>query len=483
MRCRRNKEDPMGRINRWWTFAIVSLALFMGMLDNLVVVTALPAIRQALGASVADLEWTVNAYTLAFTILLIPAAALGDRFGRRRLLLGGIALFTLGSTLAALSGSATALGLARALQGIGGAFITPLTLTILIRAFPPQQRTLIIGLWSGVSGLGLAAGPLIGGAIVEGLHWTAIFWVNVPIGLLLLVLGRLRLEESWGDRRPLDLPGVALVAGGLFGLVYGLIRGGAEGWTSPRIVAALALGALLLVGFLIRERATRAPLVELAFFGRRGFAVANAVGFLMSFGMFGAIFFITLFVQEVRGASPLQAGLQTMPWTGTIMLVAPLAGLLTSRFGGRLPLVVGMLAQAIALGWLGLVADATTPYLQLLPAFILGGMGMGLAFTPLSDAALSAVPGEAQGQASGVYNTLRELGGVFGVAVLGAVFQQQLTAPDRFVGAFHTVVLTGAAVVAVGALLACALPALSRPGPIKRAAPAQRPAPLSRVAD
>ena len=384
----------MNSINRWWTFAVVSLALFMGMLDNLVVVTALPAIRQALGASVADLEWTVNAYTLAFTILLIPAAALGDRFGRRRVLLGGIALFTLGSALAALSDSATGLGLARALQGIGGAFITPLTLTILIRAFPPQQRTMIIGLWSGVSGLGLAAGPLIGGAIVQGLHWTAIFWVNVPIGLLLLVLGRLRLEESWGDRRPLDLPGVALVGGGLFGLVYGLIRGGAEGWTSPSIVAALTLGALLLVGFLLRERATRDPLVELAFFGRRGFAVANSVGFLMSFGMFGAIFFITLFVQEARGASPLQAGLQTMPWTGTIMLVAPLAGVITSRVGARLPLVVGMLSQAIALGWLGLAVDATTPYLQILPAFILGGMGMGLAFTPLSDAAISAVPGE-----------------------------------------------------------------------------------------
>lgn len=448
---------------RWWTFAVVSIALFMGMLDNLVVTTALPSIRRALGASVADLEWTVNAYTLAFTILMIPAAALGDRFGRRRTFLTGVAIFTAGSTLAALSSSATLLAIARATQGIGGAFITPMTLTILIGVFPISQRAAAIGLWSGVSGLGLAAGPLIGGAIVEGLDWSAIFWVNVPIGLALLVLGRLQLAESWGDRRPLDWPGIAFVGSGLFGIVYGLVRGGADGWGNPRIVGALIAGGLLLVAFLIRERTAHHPMIDLAFFGRRGFSIANIVGFLMSFGMFGSVFFITLFIQDVRGASPLRAGLQTMPWTGTIMLVAPLAGIVAGRIGSRLPLVVGMACQAIALAWLGFAAEATTPYLHLLPAFILGGLGMGLAFAPLSNAVMAAIPGSGQGQASGVYNTVRELGGVFGVAVLGAVFQHLVTSPERFTSAFHTVLLVGATVLAGGTAIATLLPTTLRP--------------------
>jgi MFS family permease len=304
---------------------------------------------------------------------------------------------------------------------------------------------------------------LIGGAIVEGLNWSAIFWVNVPIGLLLLVLGRLRLAETWGDRRPLDWPGIALVGSGLFGIVYGLVRGGADGWGSPRIVGALVAGGLLLAAFLLRERTARHPLIDIAFFGRRGFSVANVVGFLMTFGMFGSIFFITLFVQEVRGASPLRAGLQTMPWTGTIMLVAPLAGIVAGRIGSRLPLILGMASQAIALAWLGLAAEATTPYLHLLPAFILGGLGMGLAFAPLSNAVMAAIPGTGQGQASGVYNTVRELGGVFGVAVLGAVFQHLVTSPDHFTSAFHTVLLIGAAVLAGGTAIAALLPTTLRP--------------------
>ncbi len=447
---------------RWWSFAIVSLALFMAMLDNLVVTTALPAIQRALHAGIPDLEWTVNAYTLAFTVLMLPAAALGDRFGHRRALLGGVALFTLGSAAAALSASATGLILARALQGVGGAFITPLTLTILTRAFPAERRAAAIGLWAGVSGLGLAAGPLVGGAVVNGWTWNAVFWLNVPIGLALLVIGRLRLPETRGERQPLDLPGTALVGAGLLSLVYGLIRGNTLGWGDPQIVGALVGGVLLLAAFIGRERVAAAPMLDPRLFAARGVAVANAVGFLLSFGMFGSIWLLTLFLQQAQGASPLRAGLETMPWTGTIMLVAPFAGILAGRLGARPLVLAGMALQAVSLAWIAAVSAATTPYASLLPAFILGGLGMGLSFSPLSDAVMGAVAGPRQGQASGAYNTLRELGGVFGVAILGAVFQHVAPAPAQFLSGFHAAVFAGAGVLAVGAALAVLLPRTAR---------------------
>jgi len=456
---------------RWWSFAVVSLALFMAMLDNLVVTTALPAIQRALHASIPDLEWTVNAYTLAFTVLMLPAAALGDRFGHRRALLGGVALFTLGSAAAALSASATGLILARALQGVGAAFITPLTLTILTRAFPAERRAAAIGLWSGVSGLGLAAGPLVGGAVVNGWNWNAVFWLNVPIGLALLVIGRLRLPATRGARQPLDLPGTALVGAGLLALVYGLIRGNTLGWGSLQIVGALAGGVALLAAFIWRERTAAAPMLDLRLFAARGVSVANGVGFLLSFGMFGSIWLLTLYLQQALGASPLRAGLETMPWTGTIMLVAPVAGILAGRIGARPLVLAGMTLQAVSLAWIGAVSTATTPYTSLLPAFILGGLGMGLSFSPLSDAVMGAVTGSQQGQASGAYNTLRELGGVFGVAILGAVFQHVAPAPAQFLSGVHAAVFAGAGMLAVGAALAALLPR-----PARAVAPAAAPA-------
>lgn len=453
--------------DRWWTFAVVSLALFMGMLDNLVVTTALPAIKRALGASIGDLEWTVNAYTLAFAVLMIPAAALGDRYGRRRVLLIGVALFTAGSAAAALSGSATALSLARALQGVGGAAITPLTLTILTRAFPAEQRAAAIGLWSGVSGLGLAAGPLVGGAIVNGWTWNAVFWINVPVGLLLLVLGRLRLEESRGDQQPLDLPGIALIGPGLTGIVYGLVRGNALGWTSGQVLGAIGAGVALTAAFVLRQRAASHPMISLSLFRSGDFSAANTVGFLMSFGMFGSIFLITLFVQTVLHFSPLRAGLGTMPWTGTIMLVAPIAGIVAGRIGARPLVLAGMAIQAVSLAWIGAIASTTVPYSHLLPPFILGGLGMGLTFAPLSEAVMGAVTGSQQGQASSVYNTIRELGGVFGVAILGAVFQHVAATPADFVSGFRDALLVGAGVLTAGVALSVLLP-----GRIQRAAAA-----------
>jgi EmrB/QacA subfamily drug resistance transporter len=443
---------------RWWTFAIVCLALFMAMLDNLVVITALPSIRKALGASVSDLEWTVNAYTLTYATLMLTGAALGDRFGRKRVFLIGVGIFTVGSAIAALSSSALQLEAARAIQGLGAAFLTPLTLTMITRVFPDEQRAAAIGLWSGISGLGLAIGPLVGGAIINGFPWSAVFWLNVPIGALVMILGWAQLDESWGDRRPLDLPGVALVGLGLLGVTFGMIRGNALGWTSLTIMASIVAGIVLVAAFVGRERLAAAPMLDLSLFRVRAFSASNVSGFMMSAGMFGSILFLTLYIQQMLGASPLEAGLKTMPWTGTIMLVAPLAGLLAGRIGPRPVVVVGMLAQAIALIWLGLVTTATSPYSTLLPAFILGGAGMGLTFAPLSEAVMSAVSLQRQGQASGAYNAIRELGGVFGVAVLGAVFQHIATTPLKFMDGFHTATFVGAAVVLVGAVAAAVLP-------------------------
>lgn len=349
--------------------------------------------------------------------------------------------------------------------------ITPLTLTMLTRAFPEEQRAAAIGLWSGISGLGLAAGPLTGGAIVNGLNWNAIFWVNVPVAALLLVLGGWRLEESRGERVPLDLPGIALVGPGLFAIVYGLIRGNSLGWGSGQVVLAFAVGALLLVAFLGRERRAAAPMLDLHLFARPGFSAANVAGFLMSAGMFGSIFLITLYVQTVLRYSPLRAGLGTMPWTGTIMLVAPLAGILAGRIGSRPPVVIGLTAQATSLLWLSHVAGAATPYHVLLPAFLLGGLGMGLVFAPLSAAVMGTIDDARSGQASGSYNAIRELGGVFGVAVLGAVFQHFAATPTAFLTGFHTALVFGAVLLLFGLISAVRLPG----GSIRLPAPAPEP--------
>ena len=364
----------MNSRTRIWTFAIVSLALFMAMLDNLVVVTALPSIRKALGASVSDLEWTVNAYTLAFAVLMMTGAALGDRFGRKRIFILGVTLFTLGSTFSALSTSALQLELSRATQGIGAAFLTPLTLTLLTSVFPAERRAAVIGLWSGVSGLGLAIGPLVGGAVVNGLPWATIFWLNVPTGIAVIVLATMQLGESYGERHPLDLVGLVLAATGLLGVTFGLIRGNALGWSSGPIVGSILAGLVLLAAFVLWERSISAPMLQLSLFRSAGFSAANVSGFLMSAGMFGSIFFLTLYVQSVLGASPLEAGLRTMPWTGTIMIVAPLAGILAGRIGPRWIVVTGLILQGISLLWIGAIAAATTPYNALLVPFVLGGV-------------------------------------------------------------------------------------------------------------
>ncbi len=448
-----------------WTFAITSVALFMTTLDNLVVTTALPVIRVQLHAGLSGLEWTVNAYTLTFAVLLITGAALGDRFGRRKMFVAGLGIFTLASAAAALAPSIEVLIAARALQGFGGAIVLPLTLTILSAAFPAERRGLVLGAWGGISGLAVALGPLVGGAVVEGISWQWIFWLNVPIGLVLIPLAALRLKESRGPNSSLDLPGVVLASAGLFGIVWGLVRGNQVGWTSPEIVLALSAGAMVLGLFVLWETRAKAPMLPLRFFRNRTFSAANAASLLMFFGMFGSIFLLAQFFQTVQGYSPLQAGLRILPWTAMPILVAPLAGALSDRIGGRPLLVVGLALQAVGLAWIALVSTPTTPYSELVVPFVLSGIGMAMYFAPVANVVLSSVRPEEEGQASGANNAIRELGGVFGVAVLASVFAHYggYGTGTTFVDGLTPAIYVGAAIVALGSVIALGVSRGRRP--------------------
>ena len=335
-----------------WTLAIVSIALFMTALDNLVVGVALPSIRLDLGGSIESLEWTVNAYTLTFAVLLITGAALGDRFGRKRMFVVGLGTFTFASALAALAPTIEGLIAARALQGLGAAIVLPLTLTLLSEAVPAARRGMALGIWAGVSGLGVALGPFVGGAVVEGIAWQWIFWLNVPIGLVLLPLAARRLTESHGPARQLDLPGLVLAGAGLFGLTFGIVRATALGWTSATVTLSIGAGVALLVAFLWWQSRAAAPMLPLRFFRSRAFAASNGVSFAMFFGVFGSIFLLSQFFQTAQGYSPFEAGLRTLPWTGMPMIVAPIAGLLSDRIGSRPLMVAGSrCSRSRSSGW------------------------------------------------------------------------------------------------------------------------------------
>ena len=371
-----------------WALAITSLALFMTTLDNLVVTMALPAIRRSLHASIQSLEWTVNAYTLTFAVLLLTGAALGDRFGRRRMFVIGLAVFTAASAAAALSPDTAALIAARAVQGAGAAIVLPLTLTLLSEATPPQGRGMALGIWSGVSGLGVAIGPLAGGAVVQGLDWHWIFWINVPVGLALLPLARTRLVESRGPSRRLDLPGLALAGAGLLGVTYAVVRGQTLGWTSAGILAPMAAGVAGLATFAWWEARSGAPMLPMRFFRSRAFSAANAVSLAMYFGVFGSIFLLAQFLQTAQGYSPLAAGLRTLPWTAMPILVAPFAGMLSDRIGSRPLLAAGLALQATAIAWLALILSPTVSYPLLVVPFALAGTGMALVFAPAANTVL-----------------------------------------------------------------------------------------------
>jgi EmrB/QacA subfamily drug resistance transporter len=442
-----------------WTFAITSVALFMVVLDNLVVSTALPVIRVDLAASIEELEWTVNAYTLTFAVFVLTGAALGDRFGRKRMFLIGVGLFTAASAAAALAPSADWLIAARALQGFGAAIVTPLTLTILSAAVAREKRGLALGAWSGIAGLAVAMGPLVGGAVVDGISWQWIFWLNVPVGILLLPLA-LMLRESTGPDKALDIPGLALASGGLLGIVWGLIHGNGDGWTSPTIVGALLAGAFLLVAFVAWELRTPQPMLPMRFFRDRAFAAANGASLLMYFGMFGSIFLLSQFFQTAQGYSPLGAGLRILPWTLMPMFVAPVAGALSDRIGGRPLMATGLALQAIGLGWIAAVSTATVGYTSLVGPFILSGIGMALFFAPVANVVLSAVRPQEEGKASGTNNAIREVGGVLGVAVLASIFASVggYESPQTFNDGLVPALWIGAAVLGTGSFIALLIP-------------------------
>ncbi len=458
------------------TLAIASVAIFMVTLDNLVVTTALPSIRGDLGASLEDLEWTVNGYTLAFAVFLLTGAALGDRFGRRRMFVLGIGVFTAASAAAALAPSTDALIAARAIQGLGGAIVAPLTLTLLAEAFPAEKRGLALGIWSGVGGLAVAMGPLAGGAIIELISWQWIFWVNVPVGIALIPAARRGLAESHGPAGRLDLPGVGLASAGLLGIVYATVQGNGLGWGSTPVIGSYAVGAAFLAAFGLWERRAPAPMLPLRFFRSRAFSATSGVSLAMSFGIFGSIFLLAQYFQTVKGYGPLEAGLRTLPWTGMPMLVAPIAGALSDRIGSRPLMAAGLALQAVAIVWLAAITTTDVAYGRLVPAFVLGGAGMALVFSPVANAILAAVRPHEAGQASGANNAIRELGGVLGVAVLAAVFSTAggYESGEAFVDGLRAALWVGAAVLAAGAVAALFVPGRGRR---EVAAPAAVPVP------
>jgi EmrB/QacA subfamily drug resistance transporter len=454
-------STPTRRVPFGLALAATGIPMFMATLDNLVMTNALPVIHAELGATVEELQWFVNAYTLAFASLILFAVALGDRIGRRTMFLAGIVIFTGASVFAALSTDPAQLIVARALQGLGGAGIMPLSLSLLAGAVSERLRPLAIGIWGGIAGLGVAAGPLIGGAVVEGWSWEAIFWINVPVGILVLPLVFLALPNTRGARVRLDIPGVLLAGLGVLALVFGIVRGNDAGWDSYEVLGALVAGAALIAGFVVWESRTAAPLLPLRLFRDRGFRIANVVGFGFSFGMFGAVFILIQFLQVVQGASPLEAAVQTTPWTMAPMVVAPLAGFIAPRVGTRVLIVAGLVLQGVGLTWLALTMSADVAYTTMLPAFIAAGIGMGLVFAPSSTAVLANIREADTAKASGTNSTLREIGIALGIAVLTAVFTGaggQLT-PTGYVDAAVPAVAVGAAVLLATAAVALFLPA------------------------
>ncbi|NBM16035.1 MFS transporter [Streptomyces sp. GC420] len=443
-----------------WTFLCCGLGVAMVSLDNLVVITALPAIRGDLGGSLQELEWTVNAYTLTYAVLMLPGAALGDRFGRRRMFGIGMGVFVAASAGAALSSGIGALIAARAVQGLGAALLMPLNLTILTDAAPAHRRGALLGAMSAVEGVAIATGPLLGGAVVEHLSWQWIFWINVPIGAVVLPFARWKLAESRGPGSRLDLVGTALAGIGLFGIVFGIVHGHADHWSSVRVLASLTGGAVVLVAFVLWELHVELPMFPMNLFRNRTFSAMNAAGLLMFAGMFGSVFLLTQFFQGPQGYSPLEAGLRILPWTAVPIFVAPLVGLLSDRIGSRSIVALGLTFQACGLGWIATRISPEVGYPSLIPALVLCGLGMTFYFAPTANMVMSAVDAGDRGMASGAINALRELGGVLGIAVLASVFSAQgdLTSADRFTDGMIPAVWTGVVLIAAGALAVLAAP-------------------------
>jgi EmrB/QacA subfamily drug resistance transporter len=461
-----------------WVVVLTAIGSFMGALDTLVVSTAIPTIRVDLGASVSQLEWTVNAYNLSFAVMLVTAAALGDRLGRRRLYAVGLVGFAVASVASALSPNVGWLIASRAVQGVAAAFMMSLGLALLSAAFPAERRGTAIGLFSGVTGLAVASGPLVGGAVVNGLDWTWIFWLNVPIGLLAAPLVLARVKESFGPNTALDFPGLGLVTAGALGIVWGLVRGNSAGWGSVEVVATLAAGVLLVVAFIAWERRASEPMIPMSFFRSRAFSAGNLAIFAVFGSLFAEVYFFSQLLQNAMGYDALGAGLRLMPWTGTFLLIGPIAGALTDRIGERPLMVTGLLIQAAGTIWIALIASPDMSYSELVVPMVIAGVGISMAIPSAQNSVLGSVAEEAVGKAAGTNSVMRELGGVFGIAVAVAVFAGagSYASPQAFTDGFAPAIGVAAALALVGAVAGSFLPAHNRDAELVTATPVAEPA-------
>jgi EmrB/QacA subfamily drug resistance transporter len=461
-----------------WVVVLTAIGSFMGALDTLVVSTALPTIRVDLNASVSQLEWTVNAYNLSFAVMLVTAAALGDRFGRRRLYAVGLVGFALASVASALAPNVGWLIASRAVQGVAAAFMMSLGLALLSAAFPAERRGTAIGLFSAVTGLAVASGPLVGGAVVNGLDWTWIFWLNVPIGLLAAPLVLARVKESFGPNTALDFPGLGLVTAGALGIVWGLVRGNSAGWGSVEVVATLAAGVLLVVAFIAWERRAAEPMIPMSFFRSRAFSAGNLAIFAVFGSLFAEVYFFSQLLQSAMGYDALGAGLRLMPWTGTFLVVGPIAGALTDRIGERPLMVTGLLIQAAGTIWIALIAAPDLSYSELVVPMVIAGVGISMAIPSAQNSVLGSVSEEAVGKAAGTNSVMRELGGVFGIAVAVAVFAGagSYASPQAFTDGFAPAIGVAAALALVGAIAGSFLPGHNQDADLITAAPVAEPA-------
>jgi EmrB/QacA subfamily drug resistance transporter len=445
---------------KWWTLAAVSFGLFMIMLDNTVVNVALPAIQEDLGADLSELQWIVTGYALTFAALMLIGGKLADAYGRRLLFVVGIVIFTGASLWCGLADSGEMLIAARIVQGAGAAMMNPATLSIIAATFPPRERGMAIGIWAGVSALALAIGPLVGGLLTEHLSWHWIFFINVPVGIVAIAASFLLIDESKDEtHESLDIPGLATSALGLFALTYGLIEGNGYGWSSARIVGSFVVAAVSLTSFIVIERRRRSPMLDLSLFRSGTYTGANVTMLLVALAMFGVFFFVSLYMQNVLGYSAVQAGAAFLPMTVIIILVAPIAGKASDRFGSRWLMTIGMVLLGVQLLYLSqLGADAT--FWNLLPGFVVGGIGMAMTMTPTAAAAVRAVPVQKAGVGSAVLNAMRQVGGSVGVALMGAIVAHEAAGRpgiDGFMAGFERALFVASLIAFAGAIVAFAL--------------------------
>ena len=439
-----------------WALALASTASLMVALDALVVSTALSTIRLDLDASIEQLEWTVNSYNLSFAVLLMTGSALGDRFGRRRLLGYGLLLFTVASAACALSPGIGWLIAARTVQGAGAALVMPLAMAVLSTAFPPEWRGRALGIFSSVTGLAVLGGPLVGGVITQGLAWQWIFWLNVPIGIVMVPLVARWIRESHGPNTRLDLGGLLLAAAASLGVAWALVRAGAAGWGSLEVVGSLLAGGVLTAAFIAWELQAPAPMLPMRLFRSAAFSAGNTMAFLQTASLFGSLFFLAQYLQIPLGYGPLDAGLRLLPWTATLFVIAPIAGALVDRIGERLLAGLGLFLQAAGFAWIALIAEPDLAYPQLIPPLVISGCGISMAMPASQNAILGAVSPADVGTASGTYNMLRQLGGVFGVALMATVFSAAggYTDPREFTDGFSPAMTVAAVLSLIGAVAA-----------------------------